>query len=131
MNQFGTSGSGNGQFDVPSSIAIDPVSDDVVVADSQNNRVQVLTLAGMFLSQFGGSGSCNGRLNGPIAVAVDPTTENIVVAAGDNTVSIYVPTSVPVTCVAPAPALSEGALAVLIALLALTGVVMVARTADH
>jgi DNA-binding beta-propeller fold protein YncE len=131
LSQFGMSGSGDGQFDTPAGIAIDPVSDDVVVADSFNNRVQILSLAGMFLSQFGGSGSCNGRLNTPNAVAVDPTTENIVVTDGDNTVSIFVPTSVPITCVSPAPALSEGSLLGLALLLAMTGVAMIRRTTDH
>lgn len=131
LNQFGTSGIGNRQFDFPAGIAIDPVSDNVIVADSSNNRVQVLSLAGEFLSQFGGSGSCNGRLNAPIAVAVDPTTENIVVVdsggVGDSKVSIYVPTSVPVTCASPAPALSERSLLALTVLLAMTGLAMVTR----
>jgi len=135
LNQFGMSGSGNGQFDVPSGSAIDPVSDNVVVADSSNNRVQVLSLTGVFLSQFGGSGSCNGRLNSPIAVAVDPTTENIVVAdsgGGDNQVSIYVPTSVPITCPpAGAPAVSERSLLAMAVLLAMTGVAMVTRRRVH
>ena len=134
LNQFGMSGSGNGQFDVPSSIAIDPVSDNVVVADTSNNRVQVLSLTGVFLSQFGGLGSCNGRLNSPIAVAVDPTTENIVVAdsgVGDNQVSIYVATSVPITCSVGAPVVSERSLFALAALLAMTGAAKVTRRRVH
>lgn len=51
--EFGTSGTGDGQFDLPQGIAVDPVSGDVYVADSNNNRVQRFTSAGVYESQIG------------------------------------------------------------------------------
>ena len=53
LSQFGTHGRGNGQFNQPSGIAIDPTSHNIVVADYGNNRVQIFSSAGVYLSQFG------------------------------------------------------------------------------
>ena len=41
LSQFGTSGSGNGQFCNPFGVAIDPTSHNIVVTDFGNNRVQI------------------------------------------------------------------------------------------
>jgi hypothetical protein len=42
-----------GGFDYPDSVAIDPVTGDMYVAEVYNNRVQELTAAGTFVSMFG------------------------------------------------------------------------------
>jgi DNA-binding beta-propeller fold protein YncE len=46
LDQFGTTGSDDGQFDFPTDIAIDHFSAEVYVADLRNHRVQVFDLAG-------------------------------------------------------------------------------------
>lgn len=81
---FGSAGSGTGQFKLPYNVAIDPVSHNILVADSGNNRIQEFTAAGSYLSQFGSKGSGTGQFENPLGVAVDPATRNILVGDGGN-----------------------------------------------
>ncbi|KAL4439021.1 hypothetical protein ABPG77_006958 [Micractinium sp. CCAP 211/92] len=48
----GTQGSGNGQFSLPSGMALD-ADGNLLVADPGNNRVQKLSATGAYLGQFG------------------------------------------------------------------------------
>jgi DNA-binding beta-propeller fold protein YncE len=68
--KWGSSGTGNGQFDSPVGVAVDS-SATVYVADYNNNRVQKFTSAGGFLTTWGSSGSGDGQFNGPHGVSVD------------------------------------------------------------
>ncbi|HXS60277.1 MAG TPA: SBBP repeat-containing protein [Candidatus Sulfopaludibacter sp.] len=52
VKQWGSSGSGNGQFSNPSGIAIDS-SNRVYVADSNNDRIQKFDNNGTFIKQWG------------------------------------------------------------------------------
>ena len=81
--QFGTSGTGHGQFDTPQGVAVDPVSGDVYVADTNNNRVQRFTSAGVFVGQFGVAGSGDGEFLSPKRVAVDSTGRLHVLDSGN------------------------------------------------
>jgi|GEM_PF-188679 len=55
MHQWGTPGTGPGQFHLPHGIAID--ADGIVyVADRENGRIQRFTQAGKFLNEFNGHG---------------------------------------------------------------------------
>ncbi len=54
LDSFGVSGTGNGQFKNPYGVAV--AGDLLYVADSNNNRVQVLTLDGTFVGAVGGHG---------------------------------------------------------------------------
>lgn len=49
---WGTKGSGNGQFDDPTSVAVDHNSGTVYVADPRNKRIQVFDAGGTFLAQW-------------------------------------------------------------------------------
>ena len=90
LSQFGTFGTGNGQFSGPCGVAIDPTSHNIVVADIGNNRVQIFNSAGAYLSQFGTLGTGNGQFNSRVGIAIDPTSHNIVVADdGNNRVQIF------------------------------------------
>jgi DNA-binding beta-propeller fold protein YncE len=71
LSQFGSPGSGKGQFELPSSAAVD-ASHNVYVVDSGNNRVEKFSAAGGFLLAFGGAGTGNGQFDHPWGVAVDP-----------------------------------------------------------
>ena len=53
---WGDSGTGNGQFRFPWGVAVD-ASGNVHVSDAGNNRIQVFTSGGVYLSQWGDSGS--------------------------------------------------------------------------
>ncbi len=64
----GTLGAGPGQFDHP--YDIDVFDGRVYVADSHNNRVQILDLAGGVLGAFGRTGSGPGEFRRPRGLAV-------------------------------------------------------------
>lgn len=88
--KFGTAGNGNGQFNSPMGIAIDPISHDIIVADTANSRIQIFSSAGTYRSQFGTPGVEVGRFRYPNAVAIDPVSRNIVVAdSGNSRIQIF------------------------------------------
>src|SRR5580765_5337043 len=68
--QWGTPGSGNGQFNGPAGMAVD-ANGNVYVADYGNHRVQKFTDTGAYLTQWGTHGSGSGQFNGPEGLAVD------------------------------------------------------------
>ncbi|MCV0399246.1 MAG: tandem-95 repeat protein [Nitrosarchaeum sp.] len=80
--QFGSLGSGDGQFKSPSGIAIDS-SNNIYVADTSNNRIQKFDSAGNYLLQFGSRGSNNGQFRSPSGIAID-SSNNIYVADTSN-----------------------------------------------
>lgn len=50
---FGTSGDGPGEFNLPHSVWVDS-RNRVMVADRQNNRIQLFTLSGEYITEWGG-----------------------------------------------------------------------------
>lgn len=78
VRQFGRPGTGPGEFDRPNGIAIMPDS-TVVVADSNNGRVQAFTLDGVFKWQTGVRGGTEYQFGLPRGVAaVDEDTIAVV-----------------------------------------------------
>ena len=49
---WGTSGNGDGQFNDPTSLAVDPTTNKVYVADPRNKRIQVFDSDGRFLTKW-------------------------------------------------------------------------------
>jgi beta-lactam-binding protein with PASTA domain len=82
QSQFGSSGSGKGQFSAPSGIAIDPVSHNIIVTDTIGQTVQTFTSSGVYLSHIGTAGLSDGQFNYPSSIAIDPVSRNVVV--GDS-----------------------------------------------
>eukprot|EP01047_Picozoa_sp_COSAG01_P038872 COSAG01_NODE_3179_length_6459_cov_2258.702201_2_plen_373_part_00 len=54
LNQWGSYGSGAGQFRLPHGLAWDAVAGILYVADRENHRVQVFSAAGKFVREYGG-----------------------------------------------------------------------------
>lgn len=75
---FGSPGSGDGQFNSPFGLALDSQG-NVYVADRGNSRVQIFDGAGNYVSKVGASGDHS--LSAPMDVAVD-SAQNIYVADG-------------------------------------------------
>lgn len=67
--KFGTIGSGNGQFSSPHGFCLG-TDEDIVVADTNNHRIQVFDKDGNFKFQFGSPGKEEGQLWYPRKVAV-------------------------------------------------------------
>ena len=94
VSQFGSSGTGNGQFAGANGVAVDPTTGDVYVSDD-NGRVEKFDSNGNYLSQFGtygGNGDVggNGQFYDPQGVAVDPVTGDVyVVDWGGNRVEKF------------------------------------------
>jgi sugar lactone lactonase YvrE len=78
----GSSGTGNGEFSCVIDVVVAP-SGDLIVVDSSNNRLQVLSPSGAFLRTFGSLGSGPGQFDDPEGAATD-TTGNIYVAECSN-----------------------------------------------
>jgi YD repeat-containing protein len=79
----GISGSGNGQFNGPTGIAIASNS-DVWVADRSNNRVEEFGEKHEYLSKSGSSGSGNGQFKEPEGVAIESSTGDLWVVDTGN-----------------------------------------------
>jgi len=75
--EFGTPGSGNGEFTDPTGVAVSEVGSlkgDVYVVDRGDNRVEVFTSTGTYVSQFDGTGAPTGVFSSPQWIAVDNST---------------------------------------------------------
>jgi serine/threonine protein kinase/tetratricopeptide (TPR) repeat protein len=80
LTQWGSYGSGNGQFYTPRGIAVDS-SNNVYVVDPGNYRVEKFDSNGNYLTQWGDDGSGPGQFDdSPRGIAVDSTGNFIYVA---------------------------------------------------
>ncbi len=82
ITKWGSSGSGDGQFNLPSGVAVDAVG-NVYVADTGNNRIQKFDGAGVFITKWGSVGTGNGQFTSPQGVTVD-LAGNVYVADTGN-----------------------------------------------
>ena len=83
LTKWGTTGSGDGQFDCPSEVALDG-SGNVYVVDGCNHRVQKFDSNGRFLEKWGSVGDAEGQFLYPRGVAVDRHLGYIYVADTGN-----------------------------------------------
>lgn len=66
---FGSTGTGDGQFQTPSGIAVNEATGNVFVTDSTRDDIQEFTATGVFVRKFGSSGTGNGQMTGPVGMA--------------------------------------------------------------
>ena len=66
----GGKGTDEGQFDSPTGIAVD-ANGNILVADTNNGRIQKFSPTGTFLSTIGSKGSGHGQLGEPNGIAID------------------------------------------------------------
>ncbi len=79
---WGSNGSADGQFNNPSSIAVDGAG-NVYIADTNKYRIQKFDLEGRYLTRWGSAGSGDGQFDQPHGIAVD-AGGNVYVADTDN-----------------------------------------------
>lgn len=72
VSSFGSPGSGAGQFNKPTDLAVTSTG-DLWVVDRLNHRLQKISSAGGYLAQIGGFGTGNGQLRSPTGIAIDLT----------------------------------------------------------
>ncbi len=81
--QWGSNGTGDGQFSGPSYIATSSQTGNVYVTDSQNHRVQVFDEDGEYVNQWGSNGTGDGQFQRPTGITVD-ASDNVYVMDTDN-----------------------------------------------
>ena len=86
--QWGESGTGDGEFDAPSGVAVDS-EDNVYVVDFYNHRVQKFTADGEFLLQWGSEGRWSGEFRYPTEIAVNGRDEIFVADAYNHRVQKF------------------------------------------
>jgi sugar lactone lactonase YvrE len=88
MSKWGTNGTGEGQFDFPSGIAVD--SQYVYVTD-HGNRIQIFDKQGQFLKTIGEAGVDPGQFNKPEDIDVDTDGRIYVADSGNNRIQVFNP----------------------------------------
>jgi len=83
LSKWGSKGTGPGQVDRPSGLAVDR-DGNVLVVDSLNNRIQKLTPDGEYISEWGKFGSGPGEFNNPWGITLSRTTGDVYVADWRN-----------------------------------------------
>ena len=86
--QFGTYGSGPGQFDEPSCVAITSAG-DIVVCDRFNHRVQVFHSDGQFVRAWGSQGAALGQFYFPRSVTMSSTDEVFVADTSNHRIQVF------------------------------------------
>src|SRR5688572_6346899 len=69
LGQWGTLGTGDGQFLAPADVAVD-AQGHIYVGDFHNHRVQKFDSHGNFLTKWGSPGSGDGQFAGALGVAI-------------------------------------------------------------
>ena len=86
--QWGSSGSGNGQFNLPWDVAVDR-SNNVYVSDRENHRIQKFDPGGIYISQWGSKGFGAGEFDRPSGLAVDNAGNVYVADLGNRRVQKF------------------------------------------
>jgi hypothetical protein len=74
-SEFGAQGSAAGDFEDPTSVAVNEATGDVYVSDTGNNRVEYFTATGGYLGEF--------NVSSPGEIAIDNSTNPLDPSAGD------------------------------------------------
>jgi tripartite motif-containing protein 71 len=89
--QWGSHGSGDGQFSFPTGMAVDRQG-RVYVGDAENYRIQAFTRSGSFLLKWGRQGSGDGEFLSPSGIAVNGHDEIVVGDADNGRIQVFDPT---------------------------------------
>ena len=71
--EFGSKGTGNGQFEGPEGIASDPATGTLYVADTGKSRIEAFSANGAFLAAYGVAGTGEGQFKFPVGLAFNAT----------------------------------------------------------
>jgi tripartite motif-containing protein 71 len=82
-SSFGTSGTANGQFDHPADIAL-TANGQLLVADSENDRIQRFDEYGTYIGKFGSYGTGTGQFDRPSGIAIAPNGDILVAEPGND-----------------------------------------------
>ena len=90
LQMFGQHGTGQGQFQFPTSVIVDQ-RDRLIVSDGRNHKVVILDQAGTWLLTINGNVPGSHGFQLPYGVALDPQGNIHVAANGSNTIKVFTP----------------------------------------
>lgn len=79
---FGSSGTGDGQFQNPTGITVSEQTGNVFVTDDSRDDIQEFTALGQFVRKFSGTGTGSGQITGSVGMAAGRTDSYVYVADG-------------------------------------------------
>jgi len=86
----GGRGTGKGEFDSPAGIAVD-ASGNILVADTNNGRIEKFSSSGVFITTLGAKGTSYGQLGAPNGLAIDRSGNIYVADAAKHVVEKLAP----------------------------------------
>jgi surface protein len=89
IRKFGSSGSGDSQFNDHRGIAVNHRNNNILVADMNNHRIQVFSETGTFIRTFGVFGTGNGEFRNPTDVATDMNGTIYVADSTNNRIQVF------------------------------------------
>ena len=94
IEEFGSSGSADGKFNSPEGLAFDENNDLLYVADTENNRIQMISTVGdsssiSFSDKFGSQGTSDDKFDMPTDLAIDDSDNLYIVDSENNRIKIY------------------------------------------
>lgn len=88
LREFGSEGTGNGQFEAPIGITINS-SGDLWVTDMSDNRIEEFNEKGEFLKKIGASGNGDGQFNEPAGITTDSKGNMWVADSGNGRIEEF------------------------------------------
>jgi sugar lactone lactonase YvrE len=85
---WGSTGTGESQFNNPQGIALDSLG-NVYVSDTGNHRIQVFRSDGTFLGSWGSKGASNGKFDQPMGIAVNASGTIYVADSGNHRIQMF------------------------------------------
>lgn len=85
----GTSGSADGQFNRPVSIAVNSSTSETYVVDANNKRIQKFDRDGNFISKWGSNGTGDNQFGSPLSVEIDSAGNVYVVDTGNHRIQKF------------------------------------------
>ena len=91
----GVSGSDNSHFNLPHDVAVDPITNNIFVADTGNDRIQVFDSSFNYLSTIGGNGNGlgNDQFSYPTNISVDVFGNVYVSDKSAHRVQVFTPST--------------------------------------
>jgi DNA-binding beta-propeller fold protein YncE len=89
VGTMGSIGSGPGQLNYPSNLALSPDQSKLYVTDFLNDRIAIFDPAGSFIANFGSSGTAPGQFDHPWGIAVNTAGEVFVADQLNNRIQRF------------------------------------------